>query len=385
MHISIRQEVIGRRQPSIARRALFSLAGLAALIPPTHLAAEEDSRPTPGQEHPNHGHPHRHKHAHSPEPPAGESAGWSQPAALVVVWGLTIAYGLGIAAASWVGGILPRLFHLSHNLIQTLLSFVGGLMLGIGVLHLLPHAIYAAPVESVDVLMMCVLGGVLLMFALVRVFHFHMHEPPSESGETAAAAIPPVRRPEHDHGAHGMGRAGHRDASTDLRQGSASWVGVLFGLGIHTLLDGVALGASIQAEVSHGRGWGLYGLGVAVAIALHKPMDSLSISSLMTIAGASQRRKSLVNLSYALLCPLGAALFHLGVMGLGADAGSGEWMVPGTLAFAAGMFLTISLSDLLPEMQFHAHNRVQLTVTLLLGVAAAWALGFLEPAHLHGH
>ena len=129
----------------------------------------------------------------------------------------------------------------------------------------------------------------------------------------------------------------------------------------------------------------MYGLGVATAIALHKPMDSLSIASLMTAGGASAGRKSLVNLAYALLCPLGAALLHLGVMGWGASTDGSVLIVPYTLALAAGMFLTIALSDLLPEMQFHSHNRVRLSVALLLGVMAAWAIGFLKPTHLHGH
>jgi zinc and cadmium transporter len=38
------------------------------------------------------------------------------------------------------------------------------------------------------------------------------------------------------------------------------------------------------------------------------------------------------------------------------------------LAFSAGTFLCIALSDLLPELQFHSHDRLKLSVALLAGV-----------------
>jgi hypothetical protein len=41
------------------------------------------------------------------------------------------------------------------------------------------------------------------------------------------------------------------------------------------------------------------------------------------------------------------------------------------------------LSDLLPEMEFHAHNRLQLTIALLGGILLAYGITFLEPVHLH--
>jgi len=54
-----------------------------------------------------------------------------------------------------------------------------------------------------------------------------------------------------------------------------------------------------------------------------------------------------------------------------------------SLAFSGGAFICISLSDLLPEMEFHSHNRWSLSTALLLGIGLAWAIRYLEPAHLH--
>jgi zinc and cadmium transporter len=51
------------------------------------------------------------------------------------------------------------------------------------------------------------------------------------------------------------------------------------------------------------------------------------------------------------------------------------------LAFCAGTFLCISCSDLLPELQFHSHDRFKLSVALLAGLGVAIAIGLVEQAH----
>ena len=88
-------------------------------------------------------------------------------------------------------------------------------------------------------------------------------------------------------------------------------------------------------------------------------------------------REAASALRLSLVCPLGAALFVAG-----AQAGSAA-LLGGALAFAAGAFLCISLGDLLPEVQFHRHDRLKLSVALLLGVALAYAVTFLEHG-MHG-
>jgi zinc and cadmium transporter len=46
-----------------------------------------------------------------------------------------------------------------------------------------------------------------------------------------------------------------------------------------------------------------------------------------------------------------------------------------------GAFICIALGDLLPEVQFHSHDRVRLTLLFLLGIGLAMTLGWFEPAH----
>ncbi len=108
----------------------------------------------------------------------------------------------------------------------------------------------------------------------------------------------------------------------------------------------------------------------------------MSITSLMVASGWSSRARALVNIAFALMCPLGAALFFWGVERVAGDSGL---LVGAALAFSAGVFLCISLSDLLPEVQFHSHDRGKLTGALLLGIVLAYGIGILEPEHAHEH
>lgn len=77
------------------------------------------------------------------------------------------------------------------------------------------------------------------------------------------------------------------------------------------------------------------------------------------------------------MCPLGAMLAWWGILGMHSHID----VVSHLLAFSAGIFLCISLSDLLPEMQFHAHNQFQLTISLLAGLSLAWLLMYFNPVH----
>jgi zinc and cadmium transporter len=268
-----------------------------------------------------------------------------------------------IILASLAGGSLPEWVRLTHRRMQFAMSFVGGLMLGIALLQLLPHATQqlGSPREAGQATLL----GLLLMFFLLRTFHFHEHEPLERPhGEHGC---------EHDHD-HDHDHSVHAHAEERVHR--LSWGGVAFGLALHTLIDGMALAAAVRADEKLGLTW-LAGAGVFMAIVLHKPLDAVSITSLMTAGGWSQRARITVNTVFAAMCPVGALLFVLGVHRF---AGIEGQIVGSMLGLSAGVFLCISMSDLLPEIEFHAHDRFWLTVTLVAGVAAAMGLSLLEPA-----
>jgi zinc and cadmium transporter len=153
------------------------------------------------------------------------------------------------------------------------------------------------------------------------------------------------------------------------------------GLTIHTFMNGVGLAGAVHLGAQFGEktavlGWALPGLAMFLAIVLHKPADALAISTVLTRKGVSRSTITLVQLGFALMVPVGVAVFYLTE---GAIAENLENQLTGAaLAFSAGTFLFIALSDLLPEVQFHRHDRFALFLTLVCGVAAMGGIALLE-------
>ncbi len=287
--------------------------------------------------------------------------------------------------ASVFGGVATSAIRISHTWLQVLISGIGGLMLGVGILHQWPHAaallIDQDPTAALNWTAGWLMAGLLAMFYLLRTFHFHHHEPFQEPGTGHSHDHDHA----HDHAPHHHDHDHHGHAHSHVAPGvhGVSWAGVTFGLCLHTILDGVALASSVKADAVHGHvsGWFPLGFGTFLGIALHKPLDSLSITSLMLAGGWSAQARHVVNFGYALMCPLGAFLFLLGLRSV---QGQEAWIASAALAFSAGVFISIALSDLLPEVQFHSHDRIKLSIALLFGAAAAWLIGYLEPEHAHG-
>jgi zinc and cadmium transporter len=250
---------------------------------------------------------------------------------------------------------------MTHNRTQMVLSLISGLMLGVALLHLIPHAFVAA--GAIDTVMIWTLSGLIFMLLLLRWFHFHQHD------FASAAADCDLTSPDEHYHAHA-----HAHDHAHLPEQAMGALGLFAGLCVHTVVDGIALGAVLIGSVS---GATLAGVGVFLAILLHKPLDALSIETVMGARGWSSLSRWSAAIVFALLCPLAAALFYFGATSLAPHEG----LLPAALAFAAGAFICIALGDLLPEVQFHSHDRLRLTLLFLLGVGIAFALGLLEPAH----
>ncbi len=247
---------------------------------------------------------------------------------------------------------------MTHTRIQTVMSFVAGFILGIALYHLLPHGLVWIPGPgAVEKAMGLMMFGIILMVLLLRIFHFHQHDFSDEAGDFL-----------HAHA--------HKHTSPESRL-----LGICLGLGLHTVTEGIALGTSIRVGEIHEGEAGLVGLGVFLAILFHKPLDAFSIIGLLQAAGHSLRARIAVNIGFAMLCPMVALLTFWGIGFLGHWE---EEVIGYVLVFAAGAFLCISLSDLLPEIHFHSHDRVKLTVSLLVGIALAYGLYFIESEVMHG-
>ena len=268
------------------------------------------------------------------------------------------AYSAAIFAASFIGGKLAALGTMTHTRTQLVMSLVAGFILGVAMFHLLPHSLnHISGPNTIGKAVGWMVSGMVLMIFLLHIFHFHQHDFSSEANDL------------YDQHGHGGVHA-------------RSLFGVALGLGVHTAIEGTALGTSMQMEPQHAGGGTLVGLGVFLAILLHKPLEAYSIIGMMKSAGHSQRARTWANIGFALLCPVVALASFGGVELLGPKA---EVVVGYVLAFAAGAFLCIALSDLLPEIHFHSHDRGKLIASLLVGIGLAYALYYVESSALHGH
>jgi zinc and cadmium transporter len=299
---------------------------------------------------------------------------------------LLIIYCAFILAASLAGGWIPLLVRLTHIRMQVATSFVAGLMLGVGLLHLMPHAWMR--LRSIDHTAWWLLAGFLVMFFTQRFFQFHHHDVPNaENGGSHSHTHSHEHAAQgHHHHSHGHGHGhshDHGEADVSLAERSArnlTWGGAALGLTLHTLIDGIALAASVENDLRAGSPGLLLGFGTFLVIILHKPFDAMAIATLMAARGQSRSARHLVNGMFALVIPVGVLVFQLGARQLG-----GNDFLGAALAFAAGTFLCIAASDLLPELQFHSHDRVKLSVALIAGLSLALAIGALESGHEHEH
>ena len=298
---------------------------------------------------------------------------------------LLVVYCAVTMLVSILGGQFPWMVRLTHLRVQLMMSFVGGLMLAVALLHLLPHA--AAVSGSLDIPATSAVVGLLFTFFLIRVFHVHQHEPSVELLEDGPDAEAAGESDDKISGqAHAVGSdCGHghsHDVSHDHDHGPGSrwsWLGLAIGLSLHTLSDGVALGASVFAESGHSEGY-LAGLATFLAIVLHKPLDAMAITMLMRSRSWSKKATTAINIGFSCMCPLGAMAFYFGAASLGPQQ---NLVVGIALGFSAGAFLCISLADLLPEIQFHSHDLAKLSTALVAGALVAFAIRLVESDHAH--
>ncbi len=262
---------------------------------------------------------------------------------------------LAIVMVSVLGGLLPLARALDHTRLQLYLSFSAGVMLGAVFFHMLPESVRLGSPAVIS----WTAVGLVILFLVERFFSYHHHETEPEEPVAAAHAC-------GEEGAHG------HEAGNPMGWGAAA-----LGLGFHSLIGGIALASAVGADYALGKRLGPVSLGVFLATLAHKPADALTVTSLLVKGGASRKAGHLVNLIFALMIPLGAMLFVLGI----GEIGDRERQLgtASALAFSAGTFLCVALSDILPELHFHSHDRVKLSLGLLAGLLLMAGVVALEP------
>ncbi len=208
-------------------------------------------------------------------------------------------------------------------------SFAAGLLVAGALLHLLDRAVALSGAGSA-------LGWSLISFLALYVAEAHVVPHAHE------------RSPRHE------GGGGERPALGPM---------VLGGLGLHSVLDGVAVGAGFAAGPL--LGW----VALALVVAHKLPVGIASMSALYA-SGFTGRRAAALTSALALITPVAVLASFVFVPDL--DPGA----LGALLALAGGAFLYVGAADLLPEGQ--ARGRPANTALFLLGVAAMGLAKLLE-------
>jgi zinc and cadmium transporter len=210
-----------------------------------------------------------------------------------------------------------------EDLVFLILAFATGSLLAATFFDLLPEAVGGIDAAAVFTV---VLVSIMAMFTLERLAHWH-HE-------------------HHDHKKH---------------EKPVAYL-VLIGDGVHNFFDGVAIAASFMTSFE-------VGIATTLAIMLHEIPQELSDFTLLLYAGFSSKKAALTNLLSGLTAVVGALLFFY-------FSSFVEDIQFYGLAFAAGSFLYIAMTDLLPELH-REEKRLKSTLQLVAigaGILMIWAI-----------
>ncbi|MGE0191314.1 MAG: ZIP family metal transporter [Planctomycetota bacterium] len=259
----------------------------------------------------------------------------------------TLAILLSIALISLisvVGAALLLRGGRVHRHLSFLVALAAGALIGDVFLHLLPHAVAEDGAFSAQI-GWGILGGLLGFFLIESLLHWHHH------GEDV-----------HDHGPGGLHSFG--------------WMN-LIGDALHNLIDGMLIAGAWLASPEAG-------LATSVAVLLHEVPQEFGDFGVLLHAGFRPSRALWWNLGSAAFAFVGAGI----VLAFGTNEDVRALLVP----IAAGGFLYIACSDLVPEMRRRARGKglIAVLVALALGLGCMAALDHVEVllgdnGHAHGH
>ena len=215
------------------------------------------------------------------------------------------AVAVGLSVLGSFGGLLAASTFLllgdglRLKIVPWAISYAVGTLLGVSLLALLPEALqHLAPGAALGTL----LSGVLAFFLLEKlVLWRHCHD-------THACEV-------------------HTSSAASL---------VIVGDAFHTFVDGTVIAAAVLTSIP-------LGITTALAVATHEIPQEVGDVAILLRAGFSRGRAFTLNLLSGIGGILGAA-------GMIAASHSMPNLLPYVLAFAAGNFLYVAMSDLIPDL-----------------------------------
>lgn len=226
-----------------------------------------------------------------------------------------IIYNILLMSIAIIGGIGPLFKRWNEDMLQLFMSFSAGVLLGATFFHLLPEAIEITGKNSPVYL----LFGFVFMYIFEKFLMIHACEA-------------------FDCEIHTVG------------------ISSFFGLSIHTIFDGVALGSSSIIESIR--------LPVFFAIAIHKAPSALALTTLLLREKYSIPVIIIMNLFFAMMIPLGSFISFFSLISFQ------KYILGAVIAFSGGTFLHIAASDLLPEVHKLNPGRFRALFLFISGLTA---------------
>lgn len=218
-----------------------------------------------------------------------------------------LIYAFIASVSSVIGGLLPIYTGLKHIRTNYMVGFAAGVLISTAVFEMLPEAVMESNIKIVNPLAL----GFFSLYLLEKSVMIHAC----------------------------------KETECDIH--TSGWIGMI-GLGIESILDGIAIAVGYITEPA-------LGIIIAFAVAVHELPVGFSTTVIMKRSDFNRKNTLIALLVTSFLTVFGAL-----IAGFFPREYFGE-----ILAFTAGTFLYIGASDLLP----HAHERVDWTVvaSVLLG------------------
>lgn len=205
-----------------------------------------------------------------------------------------------------------------------LVSFAAGVLLGVAFLDLLPEALENNQ-DLLKIFLFTLIGIILFLLLEKMLFWYHCHEDDCFEHPYVYTA--------------------------------------LFGDGLHNFIDGMIISVSFLSG-----GIGL-GVSTAIAVAMHEIPGEIGDFSILLHGGMQKMKAFIYNTLIALSAPLGGALIYFSSFKI-------ESILPFLTALAAGNFIYIALTDLIP--QIHRQTKISLSLIqimfLIFGILMVWII-----------
>lgn len=243
-----------------------------------------------------------------------------------------IIASLGISLLSFVGLLIFSKNHYSHRLMDAAIALAAGVLLGNVFLHMLPE-IFSLSINNGNLKQpaLYILGAIVFLFLAEQYLHWHhCHKHHDQNKKTAI---------------HPAG------------------INILIGDGLHNFVDGIVIAASFA--ISPSIGWA-----ATLAIAIHEIPQELGDYSLLLHSGFSKGKALFWNFISGLIAVFGATLTYFY-----AQTAHHENIL---VSLAAGSFLYIALSDIMPHLQEQKRaNQFTQIIWFIFGIFLIYLAGLV--------